>query len=366
MNPDTPASSQTQDTLSALRDQIDRIDDDLLALLNRRATLVLEVGAFKSRHAMELYVPSREKTIFERLAKANPGPFPTPAIRKVFREIISASLSLEHPMRVAFLGPRASFTHVSAMQQFGHSADLLSAKSIEAVFNEVQTGRVQYGVVPIENSNEGAVTHTLDLFLAYDLNIIAEHYLKISHDLLSRHHRLEDLHTLYSHPQALAQCRRWIEDHLNHVQVVEVESTARAAQIVADEAHAGAIASGAAANLYGLQVVASQIEDHSHNYTRFLSIGKKTPTPSGHDKTSLMFRFKDRPGILSEMLEPFRVRQLNLMKIESRPLKNKAWEYVFFVDVAGHADETVLKEALGDLAHFCTHLKVLGSYPRAR
>lgn len=353
-------------TIEDLRQKIDAIDDQILDLLNRRAGLVVDVGKIKTQAQQELYVPSRERSIFERLSSNNPGPFPNDSIRKVFREIISASLSLEHPMVAVFLGPRATFTHVAAMQQFGHSAKLVPAKSIPSIFEEVTCGRAKYGVVPVENSNEGAVTHTLDMFLESPLQIIAENYLEISHDLLSRSGKMSDVKTVYSHTQALAQCRRWLDENLPDIPCIDVASTARAAQIASEDEHAAAVACGQATNLYGLQVIANKIEDHHHNFTRFLVIGEKMPDPSGKDRTSLLFSFRDEPGILGRMLEPFRKRNLNLMKIESRPVKGRMWEYMFFLDVEGHLKDESLSGAVDELKPNCSFIKVLGSYPRAR
>ena len=356
----------TRKNLNELRRQIDAIDDQILDLLNRRAGVVIEVGRAKAGEQKEFYVPSREQAIYERLTAASAGPFPKEAIRRVFREIISASLSLEQPMKVAFLGPQATFTHVAAMQQFGFSAQLVPQKSIPAVFDEVLRGRAHYGVVPVENSNEGVVSHTLDMFMESDLKINAEILLAISHDLLSRSGRIEDVRKVVSHPQALAQCRKWLEENLPDVPLVDVASTALAAQMAAEDETAAAVASEMAATLYGLQVLKPKIEDNPNNFTRFLVIGTKTPERSGRDKTSVMFSTKDEPGILYRMLEPFSKRGINLSKIESRPMKKKAWEYIFFLDMEGHIAEEGVFAAIEELNGYCQFLKVLGSYPRAR
>jgi len=354
------------ETLSGLRDQIDAIDDQILDFLNRRAAVVIAVGKAKAGQQREFYVPSREQAIYERLCGLNPGPFPSDAIRKVFREIISASLSLEQPMKVAFLGPPATFTHAAAMQQFGLSAQLVAQKSIPAVFDDVARGRAPYGVVPVENSTEGVVSHTLDMFMESELKINAEILLEISHDLLSRSGRLADVKKIVSHPQALAQCRHWLEENLPDIPLVDVASTALAAQMVVEDESAAAIASEMAASLYGLRSVRKKIEDNPNNFTRFLVIGKNTPEPSSKDKTSIMFSVKDEPGILYRMLEPFSQRGINLSKIESRPMKKKAWEYIFFLDMEGHIDDPQVTEAVQELRGYCQFLKVLGSYPRTR
>jgi chorismate mutase/prephenate dehydratase len=304
--------------------------------------------------------------IYERLTAHNPGPFPAEAIRRVFREIISASLSLEQPMKVAFLGPQGTFTHAAAMKQFGFSAQLVPQKSIPAVFDEVQRGRAHYGVVPVENSTEGAVSHTLDMFMESEQKINAEILLEISHYLLSRTGRFEDIRKVVSHPQPLAQCRKWLEENLPDIPLIDVGSTALAAQTAAEDESAAAIASEMAASLYGLQIVKERIEDNPNNFTRFLVIGRKTPERSGRDKTSVMFSVKDEPGILYRMLEPFSKRGINLSKIESRPMKKKAWEYIFFLDMEGHIEEDSVRAAVDELKGYCQFIKVLGSYPRNR
>lgn len=352
--------------LKELRQRIDAIDDQILALLNQRAGVVIEVGKAKAGQSKEFYVPSREQAIFERLCAGNPGPFPTDAIRRVFREIISASLSLELPMKVAFLGPPATFTHTAALRQFGFSAQLVPMKSIAAVFDEVQRGRAPYGVVPVENSNEGVVSHTLDMFMESDLKVIAEVLLEISHDLLSLSGKMESVQRVVSHPQALAQCRNWLEENLSEVPLVDVASTALAAQMAADDESTAAVASGMAAGLYGLRTIKTRIEDNPNNFTRFLVVGKSIPDRSGRDKTSIMFSIRDEPGLLYRMLEPFSKRSLNLTKIESRPLKKKAWEYIFFLDLEGHIQDEVVTAAVEELRGYCQFLKVLGSYPRAK
>jgi chorismate mutase/prephenate dehydratase len=356
----------TKKSLPELRKQIDSIDDQILDLLNRRAGVVIEVGKTKTGQSQEFYVPSREMAIYERLTARNPGPFPAEGIRRVFREIISASLSLEQPMKVAFLGPQGTFTHAAAMKQFGFSAQLVPQKSIPAVFDEVQRGRAHYGVVPVENSTEGAVSHTLDMFMESEQKVNAEILLEISHYLLSRTGRFEDIRKVVSHPQPLAQCRKWLEENLPDVPLIDVGSTALAAQTAAEDETAAAIASEMAASLYGLQIVKERIEDNPNNYTRFLVIGSKTPARSGRDKTSVMFNVKDEPGILYRMLEPFSKRGINLSKIESRPMKKKAWEYIFFLDMEGHIEEDNVRAAVDELKEYCQFIKVLGSYPRTR
>lgn len=353
-------------TLEELRREIDALDDRILEILNRRAEFVLQVGRLKSRANSEFHVPSREREIYERLAGINKGPFPTEAIRSVFREIISASLALEAPMKVAFLGPKATFSHLASMQHFGLSAELVPQKSIPAVFEEVEKGRALYGVVPVENSTEGVISHTLDMFTGSDLKINAEILLEVSHFLLSRTGRIDDVKKIYSHPQPLAQCRRWLSENLPNASLVDVASTTLAAQIVSEDYSAAAIASEYAASLYDLKVVRERIEDQVNNVTRFLVIGSRLAEKCGDDRTSLMFSVKDEPGILYRMLEPFAKRGLNLSKIESRPNKTKAWEYIFYLDLSGHVDDQTVSDAVKELKDLCQFVKILGSYPRAK
>lgn len=352
--------------IGELRKKIDALDDSILELLNQRARFVKEVGKVKAHGKSEFYVPNREKEIYDRLTNNNKGPFSNEAIKAIFREIISASLALEHPLKIAFLGPQATYTHLASIKQFGHSAELVPVKSISDVFEEVERGEANYGVVPIENSTEGIVTHTLDMFVDSNLQIVAEVMLEISHFLLSKNGRIEEIKKVYSHPQPIAQCRNWLAKNLPNVPVIETASTAVAAQMVANEPDAAAIASEFAASIYDLKVVRKRIEDNVNNFTRFLVIGKKSPEKSGSDKTSLMFAVKDESGALYRMLEPFSKHNINLTKVESRPMKTRAWEYIFFLDMEGHISEPNLKEAVDELSKICLFLKVLGSYPRSK
>jgi chorismate mutase/prephenate dehydratase len=355
-----------QKSLSKLRDRIDAIDDQILDLLNRRAGVAQEIGHAKAGQGLDYYNPGRELAVFERLIGRNTGPFPSEAVRRVFREIISASLSLEQPMKVAFFGPSATFTHQAAQKQFGFSAQLVAQKSIPAVFEEVRRGRADYGVVPVENTTEGIVSHTLDMFIESDLKINAEILLEISHDLLSLSGKMDDIDKVLSHPQALAQCRHWLEENLPDVPLVDASSTAMAARLASEDSSIAAIASEIAASLYGLRIVKPNIQDSTNNLTRFLVVGRNPTARTGHDKTSVMFIVADEPGILYRMLKPFSKRDINLSKIESRPIKTKAWEYVFFLDLEGHVEDASVSEALKELRGCCRSLKVLGSYPRCR
>ena len=351
--------------LSDYRKEIDRIDDEILLLLNERSKSVIEIGKLKKERdaGANLHTPGREAAIIERLTKQNTGPFPTDAIQSVYREIMSASLSLEGPQKVAYLGPRATFTHMACMQKFGSSAQYVPVHSIKDVFSEVERGRANFGVVPIENTTEGVVNHTLDMFIDSNLLIYGEVLQEVSHHLLSKSGLLDDVKKIYSHPHAIAQCRNWLETNLPHVPVSEVASTARAAELCMDEPSSAAIASELAGQLYGLKVIKARIEDNLNNFTRFLVLSQKPPERTGKDKTSLMLSVKDKVGALYDLLRPFASHGLNMTKIESRPSRRKAWEYIFFVDVEGHIEEERVKKAVEEITPRCLFLKILGSYP---
>lgn len=352
--------------LGKLRDEIDRIDREIIRLLNERAGQAQEVGRIKKARGSEFYVPSREREVIKKVTGANDGPFPDVALKVIFREIMSASLSLEEPLKVAFLGPGATFTHTACIQYFGSSTNLRSQKSIGDVFDEVEKGKANYGVVPVENSNEGMVTHTLDRFVDFSSYICGEIFLPVSHCLINSTGSFGDIKKIYSHPQAIAQCRKWLTANAPSIPVIEVASTALAAEMAREDVTIAAIASENAATAYDLAIVESKIEDIINNVTRFLVIGDKISEKTGYDKTSVMVSVKDEPGVLYKMLESFASFGVNLTKIESRPLKKKAWEYVFFLDMEGHVEDEDIKKAVSSLKERCQVMKVLGSYPRMR
>jgi chorismate mutase / prephenate dehydratase len=356
--------AECAEPLARLRAAIDSVDRRLLDLLNERAELVLQVGKLKRDLNAPFYAPRREEELLRRLQEENAGPFPTSAIRPVWKEIISASLALETPLAVAYLGPQASFTHQACLRQFGFSARHLPVRTIAEVFAAVEKGKADYGVVPVENTTEGIVSYTLDMFLVSELKIVGEVFLAIRHDLLSLSGKREDVARIYSHPQALAQCRRWMEENFPDVPFLDAPSTAQAALIAAEEPHAAAVAGELAGSLYGLKTVESRIEDNPNNFTRFLVIGRELLQTAGRSKTSLLFAVRDEVGALYHMLQLFFENGVNLTKIESRPMKQKAWEYVFFVDCEGDIREAGLARTLDGLRHRCQFVKVLGSYPR--
>ncbi|WP_243287138.1 prephenate dehydratase [Geothrix terrae] len=355
-------------SLPGLRQAIDAVDDQVLALLNRRAALAAEVGRLKTAAAPEapFHAPAREREVLARLEAASAGPFPAPAVRTVFQEIMSACLSLEKPLRVAFLGPEGTFTHLAARHQFGGSGQALPQGTIQAVFQAVERQRADYGVVPVENATEGAVDSTLDAFLDSPLAICAEILLPVDQALLLRPGLdMGGVRRVYSHPQALGQCRRWLEAHLPRADRIEAPSTSEAARLAREDAEGAAVASELAADLFGLRVAETKIQDLAANATRFLVLGPKSAEPTGRDRTTLLAMAQDGPGALLRLLEPLARRGLNLSRIQSRPTRRKLWEYAFFLDVEGHAEEPSMAEALAELRGACASLKVLGSYPRA-
>jgi len=361
-----PVPQDVNTALDRLREKIDQVDDRILALLNTRAELAQEVGKTKEKSNLSsFYSPERERRVLDRLVGKNSGPFPDDAVRLVWREIMSASLSLERPLQVAFLGPTATFTEMAAIRAFGSSAALNPVGSIPEVFRVVERGEAQYGEVPIENSTEGVVTYTLDVLIASELKIASEVMIEVNHHLLNQTGRLEDITQIYSHPQATAQCRRWLDEHAQGIPVKVAASTARAAEIAAGDPDSAAIAGEPAARVYGLRIVKRKIQDLLDNVTRFLVVGRDTSAPTGHDKTSLLLSVKNRPGALFGVLQPFANHKINLTKIQSRPSKRKAWEYIFFIDFSGHADDENVKNALEELREWSLFVKVLGSYPSA-
>jgi len=350
--------------LEALRKRIDAIDKQIVALLNERYEHVIEVGKWKRSRSAAVYVPEREKSLLANLDKVNQGPMRQATLHAIYREIMSGALSLEHPLRVAFFGPEATFTHLAAMAKFGHSVDYVAMKTITDVFKDVEAARCDYGCVPIENSTEGAVNHTLDMLMDSPVRICAEINLRVHQCLLSKS-SLKEIKRVYSHPQSLAQCRAWLLENLPGVETVEAASNTKAAQIASEEKYSAAIASSLAGELYKLGVLAENIEDNPNNTTRFLVISRQDPKPTGDDKTSICFAIKDRVGALYDCLLPFKKDGITLSMIESRPTKRRNWEYVFFIDLLGHSSDEKVKRCLDELSNLAQSLRVLGSYPRS-
>lgn len=352
--------------LDDIRKNIDEIDGQLLDLLSDRADLVHQVGEVKKRDGLQIYAPEREEALLRRLIERNKGRLPEKSIRAIYREIMSAALALEDDLKIAYLGPEGTWTHQAAIKKFGHSVAYSSQPNFAEVFDQVTRRQADYGVVPIENSTEGAVSHTLDLFVDSPLQICAQILLRIENGLMASIPR-EQIKTLYSHPQVFGQCRNWILRNFPEADLVEVSSTTRAAQLARDNAAQGAAALGGAlaAEMNGLTMLESSIQDRATNTTRFLVIGEKTCPPTGKDRTSILFAIHDRPGSLVRALQAFDQFQINMSKIESRPSKRKDWEYVFYVDLSGHCDDPELKKGIAELEKHCSMVKLLGSYPDA-
>ncbi len=349
-----------------LLDSIRAIDDRILELINKRLEIAEKLGLLRQTDDnADIHLLSEEEKTIHRLSGQNTGPLDQNRLRLLFHEIFGLSREAYRPRKISYLGPEATFTHIAAMSHFGSSASYLPQLSIRDVFIEVEKKRCDFGVVPVENSIEGSVNYTLDLFFESSMKICAEKYQTISHDLLSRSGKLEDIKVVYSHPQPIAQCRVWLRKNLPNVRLEECSSTSFAAQKVGDMYHAAAIASSEAARIYNLNVVASRIEDHSNNTTRFLVIGKKEMPPTGNDKTSLMFAAAHVPGSLYKSLAPIAEAQLNMMKLESRPSKHENWSYFFFVDLEGHLEDKKVQETIARMKEQCLFLKVLGSYPKS-
>lgn len=350
--------------LDELRARIDALDAEIVARLNERARCALEIGRIKQGSDQPFYVPEREKAVFDRLQQHNAGPLADEGLRAVYREIISATRALEKPTSVAFLGPRDTFSHMAAQRVFGASAEYHPLASFKDIFTEVERRRIDYGVVPVESSIGGSVSDTLDLFVTSELTVVNEVLIHISQNLLSNA-TMETIKRVYSKDNALLQCRLWLRANLPHAELVETPSTADAARRAADEEGAAAIASRLAAETYQLKILAEHIEDESHNYTRFFVIGRQEVKPTGNDKTAIVVAIKDRPGALYNLLLPFAEGDITLTRIESRPSRQKAWEYVFFIDLVGHARDPRVKEAIDRVAEMSRSVKVLGSFPRA-
>jgi len=346
------------------RKAIDKLDGQIVKLLNERTKHVLAIGEIKIKAGEEIYAPHRERAVLQRICRRNSGPMTNESLRAVYREIMSSALSLEKSMTIAYLGPEATFTHQAAIRRFGSSLRYSAQKTITDVFAEVSKNRADYGVVPIENSTEGVVTHTLDMFVDSDLKIVAQIVLPVQHCLLSNSRRSQ-IKKLFAHPQSLGQCRGWVQNNLPRAEIIETSSNARSAEFAAREKDTAAIAGILAAEKYGLRVLEHDIQDNAANATRFLVLGRQCSPPTGKDRTSLMFSIIDEVGALYRALAPFRRYRLNMTKIESRPSKRKAWEYFFFVDCDGHMSEGKVNNAIALLNEHCSYVKVLGSYPNS-
>jgi chorismate mutase / prephenate dehydratase len=348
--------------LKNLRTKIDKIDAQVVALLNARADVSRRIGRQKLKNNQGVYVPHREKEVFDHVRQANKGPMTDDALKAVYREIMSGSMALEKPLKIANLGTQGSFSSIAARRRFGSQIAYVPCKNIPDVFQSIETGECDYGIVPIENSTEGAVTHTYDALIDTELKICSQVLVRIAHCLCAKA-SINAIKKVYSNPNVFGQCRNWLQAHLPNAGQIWVPSTTEAVMIAKKEKNGAAIASKEAAELYHLPVLKENIQDIVHNTTRFLIIGKVDAAPTGQDRTSILFSVKHQVGALYHMLKPFYENRINLTKIESRPSKKKAWEYLFFVDLEGHRLDPKVKKALAQLEGMCKYLKILGSYP---
>ena len=351
--------------ISDLRKKIDEIDKKLVEMVNERANCAIEIGKKKLQGTKSVFAPERERQVMAGVLKNNEGPLSDRTMSAVFREIISGCRALEKPISVAYFGPAGSNTHVASILKFGDSTDFLASATIPDVFNAVERKEANYGVVPVENSTEGIVNHTLDMFLLSDLRICAEIYAPISHNLLSSGDDITQVKRIYSIGQAIAQCRNWLATHMPSVEIIEVSNTAKGAKMCEGYPTSAAIASSLAAKEYGLNILAEGIEDNPHNRTRFLVVGYSRPEPSSSDKTSVVFAVPHKSGSLYHALTAFDSEGINLTMIESRPTKQMPWEYIFYVDCQGHEKDQAVQNALAKLGEMALFVRVLGSYPEA-
>lgn len=354
--------------LERLRRRIDEIDAKLQELISERARCAQEVGVVKGLgKTAEFYRPEREAQVLRAVVERNTGPLRNEEMVRLFRELMSACLAQEEPLKVAYLGPEGTFTQTAVFKHFGHSVRALSVTTIDEVFREVESGTADFGIAPVENSTEGTVNHTLDMFLTSPLKICGEVELRIHQHLMGKMRDLAAIKRICSHSQSLAQCRGWLAQYLPSVEVIPVSSNAEAARRARDEEGTAAIAGESAAEVYGLDVLYNNVEDEADNTTRFLVIGRKTFPPSGDDKTSILVSAKgtEGPGVLFHLLEPLAKHSVNMTRIESRPSRRRKWDYVFFVDIDGHADDPLLKQALGEIEQQSSLFRVLGAYPKA-
>jgi chorismate mutase/prephenate dehydratase len=353
------------DALTKIRQAIDVIDRQIVQLLNERGRLAESVGATKAERGAVIFAPDREAVVLGNVVSASEGPLTASHLRAIYREVLSAMRSLEHPERIGYMGPAATFTNQAALERFGAAAEYVALPSIPDTFLETARGRCDYGVVPVENSTEGPVHETLDAFVDSELKVVSEIILPIHHQLLARCAR-DQIKTVFTNPVALGQCRRWLTTHLPGREIVQVVSTARAAAQAAETPASAAISPRLAAEVYGLAIVDADIEDFAENYTRFYVLARElTSKPTGDDKTALLFSIRDRVGALRDVVELFAGAGVNLSSIQSRPSRRRAWDYVFFVELQGHAADSKLQEVLRAVEQHCAYLKVLGAWPRA-
>lgn len=349
-------------TLPACRREIDKVDETIIALLDRRARICHKVGELKAAQGGDFFDAGRHLQLLNGITRRGRGDFPTEGLRTVFGEILSVCLNLQSPQTIAFLGPEGTYSHIAARRAFGRSPLFSPHETIPDIFLAVEKNRAHFGIVPIENSTGGVIHATLDELMNSELSICAEVYTPVKHNLLCLGPR-EGITRICTHYQVISQCRLWLRENMANAELVEMPSTAEGAQVAQRDVSAATIGSQMLSELYKLPILERGIEDQKDNVTRFLVIGKQRPRPSGHDRTSVMFSIKDEPGALYHLLKPFADRKINLTKIESRPTRRRAWDYIFFVDVEGHISSREVQNAIDKLEKHCTFLRVLGSYP---
>jgi len=354
-----------REELDRCRMDIDAIDEQILSLLAKRLDAAAAIGRIKDKMGLPVFDPVREKAILERMAAKGHSRLTSDAIRDIYTRIISAGRAVQGPLKVGFLGPEATFSHQAAISIFGNSARFCPSRTFEDVFSSVEKGHCHHGVIPVENSLEGSVAGVWDLFNKFDLKICGEYYHRIRLSLMGRNMDLSAVRKLYSHPMPLAQCRSWLNQHLPDVPFEPVESTSLAGKMAADDPNGAALGSRLLAETLGLNLLGEDIEDEPHNVTRFLVVGNSGPQPTGKDKTTLLFFLDHRPGALAGMLSALAQREINVCRIESRPMPTRSWEYLFFVDIEGHRKDTALADAMARMKTLCVFMKWLGSYPSA-
>lgn len=363
--------SESKPTLDVLRDEIDQLDKQIQQLINDRAACAQQVALVKQEEVGEtakplFYRPEREAQVLRKVMDRNQGPLDNESMARLFREIMSACLALEEPMNIAYLGPEGTFTQAAAQKHFGHAVKTNSMSTIDEVFREVESGSAHYGVVPVENSTEGMVNTTLDSFIHSDLKICGEVELRIHHHLMvGKNTKADSVTRIYSHQQSLAQCRQWLDAHYPSADRIAVSSNSEAARRLQSEWNAAAIGGEVAAELYGLEKLASNIEDNPHNTTRFLIVGNESVPPSGQDKTSIIVSMKNKSGALYELLAPFHKAGIMLTRVETRPSRDGTWAYLFFIDFEGHSEDDAVKGVMNEVEALAVNLKKLGSYPKA-
>ncbi len=348
--------------LDKLRGKIDALDSKIIELFNERANVAKEIGAIKNRKNAQIYAPDREKQVFEKVSAKNKGPLSDKCLFAVYRELMAGSIMLERPVKVSYLGPEGTFSYFAAKEKFGSSIEYLSLNGIDSVFKDVESERADYGIVPVENSTEGGIRETLNMFIECDVKICAEIIMPVHHNLMANCKKSE-IKKIYSKPQALSQCRLWLTNNFKKVDLLDIGSTTEAAKIASKEKYSAAIAHSEVARIYGLKILKRNIEDYANNITRFFVLSRECPPRTGNDKTAIMCHTKNEAGALLKILEPFKKHKINLADIEPLPTRKKAWDYCFFIDFAGHADDANVKSALKEVGRKCIDMKVMGSFP---